>query len=47
MRVFKAALAALERGERPAPELSPFGGQLKEDGEQIRNWGLEETSADA
>lgn len=43
MRVFNAALAALERGERPKPELSAFGGDLRGQGEaQIRDWGLDE-----
>eukprot|EP00903_Cladosiphon_okamuranus_P010568 g9993.t2 len=44
MRVFNEALAALERGERPKPDLSAFGGDLRGQGEaQIRDWGLDET----
>ncbi|CAM9557112.1 unnamed protein product, partial [Hapterophycus canaliculatus] len=43
MRAFNKALAALERGERPNPELNAFGGDLKGQGErQIRDWGLDE-----
>ncbi|CAM9519265.1 unnamed protein product [Ectocarpus sp. 6 AP-2014] len=43
LRVFNEALAALERGERPKPDLSAFGGDLRGQGEgQIRDWGLEE-----
>ncbi|CAM9307191.1 unnamed protein product, partial [Ectocarpus fasciculatus] len=42
LRIFNEALAALERGERPKPELSAFGGDLRGQGEgQIRDWGLE------
>lgn len=41
LRVFNEALAALERGERPKPELSAFGGDLRGAGEgQVRDWGL-------
>lgn len=43
MRAFNKALAALERGERPDPELNAFGGDLRGQGErQIRDWGLDE-----
>lgn len=43
MRVFNEALAALERGERPKPDLSAFGGDLRGQGEaQIRDWGIDE-----
>eukprot|EP00752_Nemacystus_decipiens_P003371 g3118.t1 len=43
MRVFNEVLAALERGERPKPDLSAFGGDLRGQGEaQIRDWGLDE-----
>ncbi|CAM9682897.1 unnamed protein product [Scytosiphon promiscuus] len=45
MRAFNKALAALERGERPDPELNAFGGDLRGHGErQIRDWGLDEVA---
>ena len=44
--MFKAALAALERGDRPNPELKPFGVDFQGEEKQIRDWGLGETSAD-
>lgn len=41
--MFNEALAALERGERPKPELSAFGGDLRGAGEgQVRDWGLDD-----
>ena len=46
MRVFKAALAALERGDRPNPDLKPFGVDFQGEEKQIRDWGLEEAAAD-
>lgn len=46
LRVFNEALAALERGERPKPDLSAFGGDLRGQGEgQIRDWGLDGTAS--
>lgn len=43
IKAFNKALAALERGERPNPELDAFGGDLEGRGErQIRDWGLDE-----
>lgn len=44
--MFKAALAALERGDRPSPELKPFGVDFQGEEKQIRDWGLGDTSAD-